>query len=58
MWMDGNVFLDGAKPAKFDKNAVVETDFDPGLQLVAKPGGLYLEIKFDKRWADEEAHNW
>lgn len=56
MWMDGNVYLDGAKPAKFDKNAVVEADFDPGLQLVAKPGGLYLEIKFDKRWADEEAH--
>jgi len=56
MRMDGNVYLDGAKPSKFDKHAVVKPDFDPGLQLISKTGGLYLEIKYDKTWTDEQPH--
>jgi alpha-L-arabinofuranosidase len=48
--MDGNVYLDGAKPSKFDKHAVVKPDFDPRLQLASKPGGLYLEMRFDGIW--------
>ncbi|MGH9599071.1 MAG: right-handed parallel beta-helix repeat-containing protein [Terracidiphilus sp.] len=50
MWLDGNVYLDGAKPSKFDKHAVVKPDFDPDLQLVSKPDGLYLEIKLARTW--------
>jgi alpha-N-arabinofuranosidase len=38
MWMDGNVFLDGAKPSKFDGHAAVAFDFDSRLQLVAEAG--------------------
>ncbi|HKN21908.1 MAG TPA: right-handed parallel beta-helix repeat-containing protein [Terracidiphilus sp.] len=55
MWMDGNVYLDGAKPSKFDEHTVVAPDFDPRLQLVSGPGGLYLEMRFDKQWIDQPA---
>jgi alpha-N-arabinofuranosidase len=50
MWMDGNVFLDGAKPSRFDEHSLVLMDFDPGLRLVEKTDGLYFEIKFDQTW--------
>jgi len=53
MWMDGNVFLGGAKPSRFDEHSLVLTDFDPGLRLVEKTGGLYFEIKFDRMWMRE-----
>ena len=45
--MDGNVYLDGAKPSKFDEHATVDTNFDPELRLVSKADGLYLEMRFD-----------
>jgi alpha-N-arabinofuranosidase len=52
MKMEGNVYLGGAKASGFDKGAIVKADFDPGVQLVSKPGGLYVEIKFDQTWID------
>jgi alpha-N-arabinofuranosidase len=55
MWMDGKVFLDGAKPSKFDKDSTVAADSDPRLQLDSKPDGLYLEMRFDKKWIDQVA---
>ncbi len=55
MTMEGNVFLNGAKPCRFEEHPLVNADFDPGLQLAAKAGGLYLEIKFDQGWIDERA---
>jgi alpha-L-arabinofuranosidase len=55
MWMDGNVFLDGAKSSKFDGHAVVAPDFDSRLQLASMPGSLYLEMRFDKMRIDQEA---
>ena len=55
MTMEGNVFLNGAKPCKFEEHPLVNADFDPGLQLAAKAGGLYLEFKFDQGWIDERA---
>ena len=54
MWMDGNVYLDGAKPSKFDGRTVIALDFDPRLQLVSEPSGLYLEMRFDKKWIDQQ----
>jgi alpha-L-arabinofuranosidase len=53
VWMDGNVFLDGAKPSKFETNSLVETNFNPVLQLVKKTDGYYLQFKFDKAWTQE-----
>jgi alpha-N-arabinofuranosidase len=49
--MEGNVFLDGAKPALFEKQPLLDKTFDPALKLVEGPGGFTLEFTFDKAWA-------
>jgi alpha-N-arabinofuranosidase len=54
MMMDGNVFLDGARPSRFEQHPVVKTDFDPGLRLIPQEDGLYLEIKLERTWTDTE----
>jgi len=53
MFMDGNVYLAGAKPSKWDENAVVMPDADPAPRLAAKDDGFYLEMRFDKAWSGE-----
>ncbi len=50
-WMDGNVFLKGAKPSKHEKDPLAKPDFDPALNLVEEADGFYLEIHFDQAWA-------
>jgi len=54
MQMDGNVYLDGARPSRFDTHAVVDPGVDPHLKLVSRPAGIYLKIDFEKSWADAE----
>ena len=56
MQMDGNVYLDGAKPSRFDAHALVDGNFNPGLRLVSKPDGLYLEMRIDGSWGKAEPH--
>ena len=56
VWMDGNVFLKGAKPSKFETNPLVQTNFIPSLKLVQVADGWYLEMKFDPAWNTERAH--
>ncbi len=56
MTMDGNVYLDGARPSRFDTHAVVLPGFDPGLQLLARPRGLYLQMRYDKQWTAAQPH--
>jgi alpha-N-arabinofuranosidase len=56
MMVAGNSYLDGAKPPQSDKHALIKPGFDPVLQLTSKPGGLYLEVKFDPAWASGEPH--
>jgi alpha-N-arabinofuranosidase len=53
VWMEGNVFLKGAKPSKHESAPLVKPDFDPALKLVGKADGLYLEMKSDKAWNTE-----
>jgi alpha-N-arabinofuranosidase len=53
VWMSGNVFLKGAKPSKQEAEPFLKPDFDPALNLLLKPDGLYLEITADKAWATE-----
>ena len=48
MYLDGNVFLNGAKPSKFEKNPEAKADFNPGLKLAGQPDGLHLEADLDK----------
>jgi alpha-N-arabinofuranosidase len=51
VFMVGNVFLSGAKPSKHESNPLVQPDVDPGLELVEKPDGFYLQILVDEAWA-------
>jgi len=50
--LHGNVFLGGAEPPESAKSPLVRHDFDPGIKLTEKPGGLYLEITLDQAWAE------
>ena len=50
MRMNGNVYLDGARPSKFDGQAVIKPGVDPGLRMETKSGGEYLKVKYKKTW--------
>lgn len=47
-YMDGNVFLAGAKSARCEDNPLMDADFDPQIMLVEKPDGCYLEGNFEQ----------
>ena len=55
VWMEGNLFLKGAKPSKHEVNPFINADFDPAIQLVEKPDGFYLELNLDKSCASQGA---
>jgi alpha-N-arabinofuranosidase len=48
--MQGNVFLQGAKPSKYETSPLVQKDFDPAIKLSQDNGEWYLEIAVDKNW--------
>ena len=54
VWMDGNVFLQGAKPSRHEITPLVEPAFDPALKLVEEAGGLYLSMKYDPAWSMDQ----
>jgi alpha-N-arabinofuranosidase len=54
VWMAGNVFLKGAKPCKQEGAPLLKPDFDPGLKLVEKPDGWFLELTLDESWRPEQ----
>ena len=43
-WMKGNVFLNKAQPSPSEESPLLRPDFDPGIKLIEKPDGMYLEI--------------
>jgi alpha-N-arabinofuranosidase len=49
--MEGNVFLHGAKPSRHEAQPVVTPDFNPGIKLVEKADGLYLEGRLMPSWS-------
>jgi alpha-N-arabinofuranosidase len=53
VWMNGNVFLNGAKPSKHEAEPFLQPAFDPAIALVEKADGLYLEMAFDPVWGTE-----
>jgi alpha-L-arabinofuranosidase len=53
VWMDGNVFLNGARPSRHETAPLVRPEFVPALKLVEEAGGCYLEIKSDPAWNTE-----
>lgn len=50
-WMDGNVFLNGAKPSEAEPYPLLLPDFDPEISIIEKEDGWYLEMKIDNEWA-------
>ena len=50
VWMDGNVFLNGARPSAHETNALVQPEFAPALKLVEVADGLHLQMKRDPAW--------
>ncbi len=54
--MDGNVFLKGAKPSKFETAPLVKPEFDPAPKLVEETDGYYLDINFDPAWKAGRTH--
>jgi alpha-L-arabinofuranosidase len=56
VWMDGNVFLDGAKPSRWEekppvkRNWLVKMHFVQAFKVSQKDGRFYLRMKFKKAW--------
>jgi alpha-L-arabinofuranosidase len=50
VWMNGNVFLNGALPSRAETEPILKPEFDPRVRLVEKSDGFYLELAFDKAW--------
>ncbi|HEY5511795.1 MAG TPA: right-handed parallel beta-helix repeat-containing protein [Prolixibacteraceae bacterium] len=53
VWLEGNVYLKGAKPSKNDRLPLVLPDYDPQIKLLEREDGWYLEIKMDKAWLQQ-----
>ena len=53
MFMEGNVYLNGAKPSRFEDHPLVKPDLDPALQLKTTADGIYLQMKIDSAWTAE-----
>ena len=56
VWMNGNVYLQGARPSKHETAPLVRTNFDPALKLVERADGWYLELTLDKDWLSAQSH--
>jgi len=55
MYLDGNVYLDGARATKHEASPLVDRKFDPAFTLVGKADGLYLEGTLEASWATERS---
>jgi alpha-L-arabinofuranosidase len=53
VWMDGNVFLGGARPSRHEVNPLCKPGFDSGVKLIEKKDGWYLRLNTNKEWASE-----
>ena len=52
--MEGNVYLDGARPSKHEKDPFIQPKVDPALGISEMPDGWHLQITIDKAWSDLE----
>ncbi|HNY29177.1 MAG TPA: right-handed parallel beta-helix repeat-containing protein, partial [Candidatus Sumerlaeota bacterium] len=57
VWMDGNVFVEKAKPCKQEKNPLLKPEFDSTLKLAEQADGAYLELALDKAWTAERTRS-
>jgi len=50
LWMDGNVFLHGAKPCRLEKDALHLPNADNRFTVREDPSGITLHMAFDPAW--------
>jgi hypothetical protein len=50
MYVDGNVYLNGALPYAKGSNRIERPDFDPGPEVIEKGGGVYLRVNVGCSW--------
>lgn len=43
VWIDGNIYLNGAIPYEKEQNYIEKQDFDPGIQLITEGDEVYLQ---------------
>ncbi|MCP4376188.1 MAG: right-handed parallel beta-helix repeat-containing protein, partial [bacterium] len=55
--MAGNVFLKGSTPGRHETAPLLRQDFDPGIAIVEKADGWYLEFTFDSDWKSVVSRN-
>lgn len=55
MFMEGNVFLKGAKPCKHESNPLVLANADPALTLTEASDGLYLQVTLPEAMAQQRS---
>ena len=53
--MDYEVFVEGAKAGKHEQNPLVDTEFDPSINLVEKDNAFYLHITLNTAWARRQS---
>lgn len=51
---DRIAFAKGAQSSKFDHEALLKTDFDPGINVIQQAEGWYLELGADQARATEQ----
>jgi len=54
MFMDGNVYLNGAKPSKHEPDPLMLPAMDPGIELLEKADGLYLSVNHGEAWMQQK----
>jgi alpha-N-arabinofuranosidase len=50
VFMGGNVFLNGARPSKYESRPLVSEKINPNPELVEKSDGMYLTLTIDEAW--------
>ncbi|MFC1652663.1 carbohydrate-binding protein [Planctomycetota bacterium] len=53
MFMAGNIYLNGAQPSKHKASSLVQAETDPGIKLIEKPDGHYLQFTPDSAWSQQ-----
>ncbi|MCL5099123.1 MAG: right-handed parallel beta-helix repeat-containing protein [Candidatus Omnitrophica bacterium] len=47
----GNVYVQGAQPSRFDKEALLKPEFAAAVKLTREGDGWYLELAIDNKWS-------
>jgi hypothetical protein len=56
--IDGNVYLGGAKPSKFDKSVIVDSLFNPKIKVIEEKDGFYFEMEMSNSWNEKVARKF